>query len=90
MCVYDSNTEYSNDGYTVATKTATHCNTLQHTATHCNTLQHTATLYRVAKYLVRVWFSVRIYIHYILVNIVVLFLRCEGEVLSLRTYIHIL
>ena len=24
-------------------RTATHCNTLQHTATHCNTLQHTAT-----------------------------------------------
>jgi len=26
-----------------ATRTATHCNALQHTATHCNTLQHTAT-----------------------------------------------
>jgi len=35
--------EYTYSLQHTATRTATHCNALQHTATHCNTLQHTAT-----------------------------------------------
>ena len=34
----------------VHTRTATHCNTLQHTTTHCNTLQHTATRYNALQH----------------------------------------
>ena len=55
--------------HTLATDTATHCNTLQHIAAHCSTLQHTAThcstLQHTATHLQRqqyVWYDYPIYV----------------------------